>query len=355
MKQRRQSKRLMLGDVAVGGSAPITVQSMTKTDTRDVRATIEQVAALTDAGCDIVRLAVPDLEAASALGEIRRGTSVPLVADIHFDHRLAIAAIDAGIDGLRLNPGNIRRIEDLERVVVHAREHEVPIRVGVNGGSLPGDYRPELTLPERMVAIAEEQIAVLERLNFDLIKVSLKASDVQTTVDAYVLMAERSPYPLHLGVTEAGPPMCGAIRNAMGMGILLNMGIGDTVRVSMSGDPLLEVDAGREILASLGLYDAGARIVSCPTCGRTTLDVPGIASRVAEYVRGIRVPLHIAVMGCVVNGPGECAQADVGIAGGAGKVAVYRGGAFAYTVPVDEAFTTLKAEIDALVSDRQRE
>lgn len=355
MKDRRQSKRIYLGDVAVGGGAPITVQSMTKTDTRDVQATGNQIAALVDAGCEIVRLAVLDQEAAAALGRIRLTTNVPLVADIHFDHRLAIAAIDAGVEGLRLNPGNIRRIEDLERVVLQAKEHQVPIRIGVNGGSLPADYRPELTLPERMVSIAEEQIAVLERLDFDLVKISLKSSDVQATVDAYVLMAERSPYPLHLGVTEAGPPMCGAIRNAIGMGILLHMGIGDTIRVSMSGDPVLEVDAGREIVSSLGLRDLGPRIVSCPTCGRTTLDVPGIATRVSEYVRNITVPLHIAVMGCVVNGPGECAQADVGIAGGVGKVALYRAGTFAYTVPVDQAFDALQSEIDALVDTRQRQ
>jgi (E)-4-hydroxy-3-methylbut-2-enyl-diphosphate synthase len=345
----------MLGDVAVGGGAPVTVQSMTKTDTRDVRATVEQIAGLVDAHCDIVRLAVPDMEAASALSEIRARVTVPLVADIHFDHRLALAAIEADVDALRLNPGNIRRREDLERVVVSARQRHVPIRIGVNGGSLPADYKPDETLPERMVAIAEEQIAVLEQMDFDLIKVSLKASDVQATVDSYVLIADRCPYPLHLGVTEAGPPMCGAIRNAMGIGILLHMGIGDTIRVSMSGDPLLEVDAGREILASLGLRDAGPRIVSCPTCGRTTLDVPEIASRVAEYVRTVSMPLHIAVMGCVVNGPGECAQADVGIAGGVGKVAVYRGGVFAYSVPVKEGFEALRMEIDALVESRQRE
>jgi (E)-4-hydroxy-3-methylbut-2-enyl-diphosphate synthase len=345
----------MLGDVAVGGGAPVTVQSMTKTDTRDVRATVEQIAGLVDAHCDIVRLAVPDMEAASALSEIRARVTVPLVADIHFDHRLALAAIEADVDALRLNPGNIRRREDLERVVVSARQRHVPIRIGVNGGSLPADYKPDETLPESMVAIAEEQIAVLEQMDFDLIKVSLKASDVQATVDSYVLIADRCPYPLHLGVTEAGPPMCGAIRNAMGIGILLHMGIGDTIRVSMSGDPLLEVDAGREILASLGLRDAGPRIVSCPTCGRTTLDVPEIASRVAEYVRTVSMPLHIAVMGCVVNGPGECAQADVGIAGGVGKVAVYRGGVFAYSVPVKEGFEALRMEIDALVESRQRE
>jgi (E)-4-hydroxy-3-methylbut-2-enyl-diphosphate synthase len=345
----------MLGDVAVGGGAPVTVQSMTKTDTRDVRATVEQIAGLVDAHCDIVRLAVPDMEAASALSEIRARVTVPLVADIHFDHRLALAAIEADVDALRLNPGNIRRREDLERVVVSARQRHVPIRIGVNGGSLPADYKPDETLPERMVAIAEEQIAVLEQMDFDLIKVSLKASDVQATVDSYVLIADRCPYPLHLGVTEAGPPMCGAIRNAMGIGILLHMGIGDTIRVSMSGDPLLEVDAGREIIASLGLRDAGPRIVSCPTCGRTTLDVPEIAARVAQYVRTVSLPLHIAVMGCVVNGPGECAQADVGIAGGVGKVAVYRGGVFVYSVPVKEGFEALRIEIDALVESRQRE
>jgi (E)-4-hydroxy-3-methylbut-2-enyl-diphosphate synthase len=322
---------------------------MTKTDTRDVAATVEQVRALADAGCNIVRLAVPDMEAAESIAAIRRGAPVPLVADIHFDHRLAIASMDAGVDGLRLNPGNITRKEHLVRVVKHARERSIPIRIGVNGGSLPRDYRPGEALPERMVALAMEQVRVLEDLDFSLIKVSLKVSDVVATIDAYRLIADRIPYPLHLGVTEAGPPMTGAIRNALGIGILLNMGIGDTIRVSVSGDPLQEVAAGREILQSLRLAPPGPSVVSCPTCGRTTLDVPGIAARVTEYLRGVRTPLRVAVMGCVVNGPGECSDADVGIAGGDGKVLLYRAGQFVRSVPVDDACDTILAEIHTLL------
>ena len=337
----------------VGGDAPVSVQSMTKTDTRDVAATVAQVRALADAGCHIVRLAVPDIEAAESIAAIRRGATVPLVADIHFDYRLAIASIDAGADGLRLNPGNISRREHLVRVVKHARERSIPIRIGVNGGSLPHDYRPGEALPERMVALALEQVRVLEDLDFSLIKVSLKVSDVVATIDAYRLIADRIPYPLHLGVTEAGPPMTGAIRNALGIGILLNMGIGDTIRVSVSGDPLLEVAAGREILQSLRLAPPGPSVVSCPTCGRTTLDVAGIAARVAEHLRDIRTPLRVAVMGCVVNGPGECSDADVGIAGGDGKVLLYRAGQFVRSVPVDDACDTILAEIRTLIERDQ--
>jgi (E)-4-hydroxy-3-methylbut-2-enyl-diphosphate synthase len=346
---RRRSVPIRLRDIVVGGDAPVSVQSMTKTDTRDVAATVEQVRALADAGCHIVRLAVPDMEAAESIAAIRRGATVPLVADIHFDHRLAIASMDAGVDGLRLNPGNITRKEHLVRVVKHARERSIPIRIGVNGGSLPHDYRPEEALPERMAALALEQVRVLEDLDFSLIKVSLKVSDVVATIDAYRLIADRIPYPLHLGVTEAGPPMTGAIRNALGIGILLNMGIGDTIRVSVSGDPLLEVAAGREILQSLRLAPPGPSVVSCPTCGRTTLDVPGIAARVTEYLRDVRTPLRVAVMGCVVNGPGECSDADVGIAGGDGKVLLYRAGQFVRSVPVDDACDTILAEIRTLL------
>jgi len=346
---RRRSVPIRLRDIVVGGDAPVSVQSMTKTDTRDVAATVEQVRALADAGCHIVRLAVPDMEAAESIAAIRRGATVPLVADIHFDHRLAIASMDAGVDGLRLNPGNITRKEHLVRVVKHARERSIPIRIGVNGGSLPHDYRPEEALPERMAALALEQVRVLEDLDFSLIKVSLKVSDVVATIDAYRLIADRIPYPLHLGVTEAGPPMTGAIRNALGIGILLNMGIGDTIRVSVSGDPLLEVAAGREILQSLRLAPPGPSVVSCPTCGRTTLDVPGIAARVTEYLRDVRTPLRVAVMGCVVNGPGECSDADVGIAGGDGKVLLYRAGQFVRSVPVGDACDTILAEIHTLL------
>ena len=349
MRNRRRSTPIRLRDIVIGGDAPVSVQSMTKTDTRDVPATIEQVRALADAGCHIVRLAVPDMEAAESLAAIRRGASVPLVADIHFDYRLAIASMDAGVDGLRLNPGNISRRDHLVRVVTHARERAIPIRIGVNGGSLPPDYRPDESLPERMVALALEQVGVLEDLDFSLIKVSLKASGVGATVEAYRLIADRIPYPLHLGVTEAGPPMTGAIRNALGIGILLNMGIGDTVRVSLSGDPLLEVAAGREILQSLGLAPPGASVVSCPTCGRTTLDVPAIAARVTEFLRDVRKPIRVAIMGCMVNGPGECSHSDVGIAGGDGKVLLYCAGQFVRSVPVGDACDTILAEIRTLL------
>ncbi len=354
MKARRHSVPIRLRDTVVGGEAPVTVQSMTKTDTRDSAATASQVQALVEAGCDVVRLAIPDMEAAESLRAIRCQTPVPLVADIHFDYRLALAAIDAGADGLRLNPGNINRPDYLRLVVARARERSVPIRIGVNGGSLPHDYKPELSMPERMVSLALDQISCLEALEFALIKVSLKSSDVVTTVEAYRSIADRIPYPLHLGVTEAGPPMTGAIRNALGIGVLLDEGIGDTIRVSLSGDPVSEVTVGREILRSLGLA-TGPAVVSCPTCGRTTLDVPGIAARVTEYLNSVREPLHVAVMGCVVNGPGECSNADIGIAGGDGKVLLYVAGQFVRSVSVERAAETLLDEIRLLLERNARE
>ena len=350
MRPRRLSRPVQIGSVTVGGGAPVSVQSMTKTDTRDVRATVEQIAQLADAGCDIVRLAIPDMEAAEALARIRKGSPVPLVADIHFDYRLAIAAIDVGVDGLRLNPGNIRRPEYLAKVVNSARERQIPIRIGVNAGSVPPNFRPDEPMAQRMVALAVEQASVLERLDFDLIKVSLKASDVLTTIAAYRLMAERCPYPFHVGVTEAGTPMTGAVRSAVGIGVLLNEGIGDTIRVSLSGDPVLEVDVGRELLRSLGLLAQGPTIISCPTCGRTKLDVPRLAAMTQEHVRGINAPIRIAIMGCTVNGPGECRHADVGLAGGEGKVSLYYRGEFSRSVPVGDAFSALVAAIDAVVA-----
>ena len=350
MTARRQSRPVRIGDVVVGGNAPISVQSMTKTDTRDTRATTDEVERLREAGCHIVRIAVPDMESARALADIRKVSRVPLVADIHFDYRLAIAALESGVEALRLNPGNIRRLEHLKEVVRHANDHAAPIRIGVNAGSIPADYRPDEPMDSRMVSLAMEQVAVLENLGFDLIKVSLKASDVLTTIGAYRLIADRIPYPLHLGVTEAGPPMTGAVRNSLGIGILLNEGIGDTIRVSLSGDSVQEVRVGRELLRSLGLMQSGPMIISCPTCGRTTLDVPGLAARTSDYLQKTELPLRVAIMGCVVNGPGECSHADIGIAGGEGKVALYRGGMFSRSVPVDQAFTALAIEIDGLIA-----
>ncbi len=350
MIARRWSKPIMVGSVMVGGGAPISVQSMTKTDTRDIEATVEQIGQMARAGCQIVRAAVPDMEAAAALAAIGTRTPLPLVADIHFDYRLAIAALNAGVAGLRLNPGNISRREHLEKVVSSARERQIPIRVGVNAGSLPADYRADESVPQRMAALAEEHIRLLESMDFGLIKVSLKAFDVLTTVQAHQIIADRIPYPFHLGITEAGPPATGTVRSALGIGILLHMGIGDTIRVSLSGDPILEVDAGREILRALELMQGGPSIISCPTCGRAMLDVVGISSRLLQHLRGVDMALRVAVMGCTVNGPGECKAADVGIAGGVDKVALYRGGAFLRSVPTEQAFAALTQEISALIA-----
>lgn len=355
MIARRSSIPIRVGDVVVGGNAPISVQSMTKTDTRDIEATVEQISKMARAGCHIVRAAVPDMEAAAALTAIRARAPVPLVADIHFDYRLAIAAIKAGVDGLRLNPGNISRREHLEKVVSNARERQIPIRVGVNAGSLPADYRADESVPQRMAALAQDQILLLESMDFGLIKVSLKAFDVLTTVQAHEIIADRIPYPFHLGITEAGPPATGTVRSALGIGILLHMGIGDTIRVSLSGDPLLEVDAGREILKSLGLMRGGPSIISCPSCGRAMLDVAEISGRLSQHLRGVDMPLRIAVMGCAVNGPGECKAANVGIAGGVDKVGLYRGGAFLRAVPTEQAFAALAQEISALIANGSSE
>ncbi len=355
MRTRRRTTPIRVGDVIVGGDAPVSVQSMAKTDTRDIESTTRQINDLGNAGCQIVRLAVPDLEAASALGAIRNRVAVPIVADIHFDYRLAIAAIGAGVAALRLNPGNISRREHLRKIVSRARERDIPIRIGVNSGSLPHDYRSGERLAERMVSVAMEQVHMLEEMDFHLIKVSLKAPDVLTTVEAYRLIADRIPYPLHMGVTGAGPPFTGAVRSTLGIGLLLSMGIGDTIRVSLSGDPGLEVDAGREILGSLHLIDPGASVISCPTCGRTSLDIPGIASRVSGRLRSVRQPIRVAIMGCVVNGPGECRDADVGIAGGDNKVLVYRAGVFSHSVPPQDAYDAISAEIDLLLGIRSNE
>jgi len=326
---------------------------MTKTDTRDIAATIAQVHELAAAGCDIVRVAVPDMEAAHAIDAIRRASSIPVVADIHFDYRLALTALAAGADGLRLNPGNITRREHLERVVAGARERSVPIRIGVNGGSLPRDYRVDQPVPQRMVSLALQQVRILQELDFTLIKISLKASSVLATIEANRLIADAVPYPLHLGVTEAGPPITGAVRNSLGIGQLLNDGIGDTLRVSLSGDALQEVVAGRELLQSLELAPPGPVVISCPTCGRTTLDVPGIAAAMSQFLMDVKRPIRVAVMGCVVNGPGECREADVGIAGGGEKALLFRGGEFSHSVPVANALDSLMAAVRTALECRQ--
>jgi len=348
MNKRRVSKAIQIGKVTVGGTAPVTVQSMTKTDTRDVQATIRQVKELEECGCEIIRAAVPDKEAAEALVAIKRGISIPLIADIHFDYRLALAALEAGVDGLRLNPGNIGGPQQVTAVVHAAKKHNVPIRIGVNAGSLPKEADPQATIPQRMVSAALEQVKLLESLDFYFIKISLKAFDVPTTIEAYRDMAVKVPYPLHLGITEAGTPRAGAIRSAVGLGILLSEGIGDTIRVSLTGHPREEVLAAYDILKSLNLREHGPTLVSCPTCGRVEVDLVGLAYAVEERLSKMTRPIKVAVMGCVVNGPGEAKDADVGIACGKGRGVIFRKGEIVRTVEEKDFLEALMAEVEKL-------
>lgn len=336
----------------MGGDAPIAVQSMTNTDTRDVAATVTQIRELAAAGCEIVRVAVPDAAAAEALQAIRREVGVPLVADIHFDHRLALAALDAGVDGLRINPGNIGGRDKVKAVVRRAAERGVPIRIGVNAGSLDRRILARYggVTAEAMVASAREHIAILEDLGFRDIKVSLKASSVPLTVDAYRLLAREVDYPFHVGVTEAGTLRGGLVKSAVGIGILLAEGIGDTIRVSLTAHPLREVWAAYEILRALGLRRRGVELISCPTCGRCEIDVISIASEVEEKLQHVTAPLKVAVMGCIVNGPGEAREADVGIAGGKGVGLLFRKGQPVRTVPASEMVAVLLEEVERLAS-----
>ncbi|MFA5055113.1 MAG: flavodoxin-dependent (E)-4-hydroxy-3-methylbut-2-enyl-diphosphate synthase [Dehalococcoidia bacterium] len=346
MTRRRRSRPISIGDVVIGGGAPIVVQSMTKTDTRDAKATIRQIRQLERCGCQLVRVAVPDREAADSLSDIKKAIHIPLVADIHFDYRLALAAIDAGVDGLRLNPGNIRDPQHIKKVVLAARKRGVPIRVGVNAGSLPPTKDATKSTVERMVDAAMNEIDLLESLDFGLIKVSVKAFDVSETIEANRLIAKRMPYPIHLGITEAGTPRRGAVRSAVGIGILLWEGIGDTIRVSLTGDPREEVSAGYEILKSLGLSKRGPTLISCPTCGRTEIDVVKLANAVEKQLDKLEKPIKVAVMGCVVNGPGEAKNADVGIACGKGKGVIFSKGKQVRTVNESEFLSALMAEVD---------
>ena len=325
---RHPTRAVTIRGVGVGGENPVRVQSMTNTDTRDVAATLAQIRALTDAGCEIVRLAVLNDDAAKALAAIRAGTDAPLVADIHFDHRLAVAALDAGIDALRINPGNIGSEAAVDTVVAAAKAHGAPIRIGVNSGSVQKDLLAKYggPTPEAMVESALTHIAMLERRGFHDIKVSLKSSSVPRTVAAYRLLAASVDYPLHIGVTEAGTPMRGAVKSAVGLGILLAEGLGDTLRVSLTGDPVTEIGVAYEILRALDIRARGPEIISCPTCGRTEIDLVGLAAAVEERLRGVTDVFTVAVMGCVVNGPGEAREADIGIAGGRDCGIIFRKG-----------------------------
>jgi len=350
---RRPTRPIRLGTVAIGGGAPVVVQSMTNTDTRDWRASVAQIRRLEAAGCELVRVAVPDGEAVAALPLIRKHIAIPLIADIHFDHRLALGALEAGVDGLRINPGNIGGADRVKKVARLALERRVPIRIGVNSGSLERDLlehygRPT---PEALVESALRHVRLLEDHGFGLIKISIKSSDVLTTVAAYRLLASRTDYPLHLGVTEAGTAVQGAVKSALGIGILLAEGIGDTLRVSITGDPVDEMPIAWGILRALRLRERGVELVSCPTCGRTEMDLIGLAEKAERLFRTVRTPIKVAVMGCVVNGPGEAREADVGIAGGRGTGILFKKGRMIEKLPEKELLSRLVREVEAMTGE----
>ena len=355
MYERKKTRQIPIGSVAIGGGAPISVQSMCNTKTTDTKATVAQIKALQNAGCDIVRVAVPDMEAAQNLGNIIREIDIPLVADIHFDYKLALEAIKQGISALRLNPGNIGGEEKVRAVVKAAKEAHIPIRIGVNAGSLDKKILAKYgaVTPEALVESAMQHVKILEDLDFHDLKISLKAHDVPLTLAAYRLMSKTVDYPLHLGITEAGTVNTGIIKSAVGIGALLSEGIGDTFRISLTGDPVVEVKVANEILKSLGLKEYGPTLVACPTCGRTSIDLPAIAAQVEKKLEGIKDPIDVAVMGCVVNGPGEARGADVGIAGGNGEGLIFRKGEIIRKVPEENLVEELFKEIDAILEERK--
>ena len=353
--ERRKSRTIAIGQVTIGGENPVAVQSMTNTKTENIPATVDQIHRLTDRGCEIIRCAVPTLAAAQALKEIRKQLASPLVADIHFDYRLALAALESGVDALRLNPGNIGGRDRVEKVVEAARQRQVPIRIGVNAGSLPKDLLEKYGHPtaEALVEAAWRHIHILEEMDYNNIVISLKAHDVPLTLAAYRLMARECDYPLHVGITEAGTIRSGLIKSAVGIGTLLAEGIGDTIRVSLTGDPLAEIDAGFEILKSLGLRQHGPTLVSCPTCGRTCWSLEKVAKEVEARLAEIPEPITVAVMGCVVNGPGEAREADVGIAGGKGEGLLFRKGQILRKVPEARLVEELFEEIQKITDERK--
>ncbi|WP_026761293.1 flavodoxin-dependent (E)-4-hydroxy-3-methylbut-2-enyl-diphosphate synthase [Selenomonas ruminantium] len=355
MFERKITRQIHIGNVAIGGGAPISVQSMCNTKTTDTKATVAQIKALQNAGCDIVRVAVPDMEAAQNLGNIIKEINIPLVADIHFDYKLALEAIKQGISALRLNPGNIGGEEKVRAVVKAAKEAHIPIRIGVNAGSLDKKILAKYgeVTPEALVESAMQHVKILEDLDFHDLKISLKAHDVPLTLAAYRLMSKTVDYPLHLGITEAGTVNTGIIKSAVGIGALLSEGIGDTFRISLTGDPVVEVKVANEILKSLGLKEYGPTLVACPTCGRTSIDLPAIAAQIEKKLEGIQDPIDVAVMGCVVNGPGEARGADVGIAGGNGEGLIFRKGEIIRKVPEDKLVEELFKEIDAILEERK--
>lgn len=348
--KRKSTKKIKVGNLFIGGDSPITVQSMTNTDTRDIKATIAQIKRLEDAGCEIVRVAVPDNEAALAIKNIKKEIGIPLVADIHFDFRLALESMENGADKVRLNPGNIGDRDRIARVVGMAKAREIPIRIGVNSGSVEKHIieRYNGITPEGMVESALGHALILEDLDFHEIAFSIKASSVPMTIAAYRLMSEKSKYPLHIGVTEAGTTRKGTIKSSVGLGCLLAEGIGDTLRVSLTGDPVEEVLVGREILKSLGLIKGGIEFISCPTCGRCRIDLINIAETVERQLQTVGKNIKVAVMGCAVNGPGEAKEADIGIAGGSGEALLFKKGEIIRKIPEDKIIEELLAEIEKM-------
>ena len=347
MIKRRHSKQIQIGNVKIGGDAPISVQSMCNTDTRDIKKTVAQIKELEEAGCELIRLAVLNKDAADAIKEIKKQVQIPVIADIHFDYRLAIQCIENGIDALRLNPGNIGRTENVKKVVSLAKTNNVPIRIGINAGSLDKNIAAlDIPLHEKMVMSAMEHVRILEDNDFDKIKISLKSSSVPTTIEAYRLMAQKVDYPLHLGVTESGTLKGGLVKSSVGLGTLLAEGIGDTIRVSLTENPVEEVSAGYSILKSLDLRQHGINFVSCPTCGRCQIDLIGLAKKVEDALKNIDKPLTVAVMGCPVNGPGEAKHADYGVAGAIKEGYIFKKGEIIKRVPEEDLLQELITMIE---------
>ena len=355
MGYRDETKVVQIGKRQIGGGNPILIQSMCNTKTEDVKATVEQILALEHAGCDIIRVAVPTMEAAAALTEIKRQIHIPLVADIHFDYRLAIAAIECGADKIRINPGNIGSRERIQAVVDKAKEYGVPNRVGVNSGSLEKPLVEKYggVTAEGLVESALDKVALIEQMGYDNLVISIKSSDVMMCVKAHELIAKKTHYPLHVGITEAGTVIAGNIKSAVGLGLILSQGIGDTIRVSLTGSPLEEIKSAKLILKTLGLRRGGVEVVSCPTCGRTQIDLIGLANQVETLVQGYPLDIKVAVMGCVVNGPGEAKEADLGVAGGIGEGLLIRKGEIVKKLPESELLPALKAELDRMVEEKK--
>ena len=350
MTQREQTKVVQIGDRKIGGGNPIAIQSMTNTKTEDIDATVKQILALEKAGCDIIRCAVPTMEAAKALAKIKQQIHIPLVADIHFDYRLAIAAMENGADKIRINPGNIGSKERVQAVVDTAKERNIPIRVGVNSGSLEKEIVEKYgqVTAEGLVESALDKVAMIEEMGYDNLVISIKSSDVLMCIKAHELIAKQTNYPLHVGVTESGSLIAGNIKSAIGLGHILYQGIGDTIRVSLTGDPVEEIRSAKLILKSLGLRKGGVTVVSCPTCGRTQIDLIGLAGKVEKMVSDLDLDIKVAVMGCVVNGPGEAKEADLGIAGGKGEGLLIKKGEVIAKVPEDQLLDALKTELDKI-------